>query len=380
MRGLWVLGATGSIGCSTLQLVKDHPDLIRVEALTAHANVDRLLEQVKAFQPPRAYVTGRRLEGSEKRAFEECGCKVWDEPAALEEALASPGDPGVVILGMCGAAGLPYGLKALAGGHRLAIANKEPLVIAGHLFMDGEGEVVPVDSEHSAIFQCLEGSRHGDVQRLILTSSGGPFHSRAGSFEGVSVDQALRHPTWSMGNKITIDSATMMNKGLEMIEARWLFDQPLDSIDVTVHRQSIVHSMVEFVDGSVMAQMGVADMQAPILHAITHPSRHPSRLPRLDFNAMASLTFEPLNPFLEQAIALVRRHGSCPVKSILLNAANEVYVHAFLEGRASFQGVYDHIEKVIETLSSGVDRPMALEEILAFDQEARRCSLTLLKA
>lgn len=352
MKKIALLGSTGSIGKSTLALLRDHPGLAKVKVLSAHQNIDELLQQIAEFHPDKAFLTGAKSKTHHFELAKTHGCELIDEVAELHTALEDS-ELNTVVLAMMGAAGLPYGLKALSQGKRLAIANKEPLVIAGHLFkahqLEHNAEIIPIDSEHSAIFQCLFGESKKDVERLILTSSGGPFHElKRDQFHNIHPNDALKHPTWVMGQKITVDSATMMNKGLEMLEAKWLFDQPLSKIDVTVHRQSIVHSMVEYCDGSILAQLGITDMQFPILYALTYPERYPSKLPRLDFKTSMSWTFDQVNPFLNQAIDLIRQIGEDPVSCILLNAANECYVESFLKGEVAFDGIYDHLKAVIE--------------------------------
>jgi 1-deoxy-D-xylulose-5-phosphate reductoisomerase len=382
MRNIALLGATGSIGESTLNLLRQHPNWGRCQILSAHHNQVKLLALVKEFKPEYAILTGGKVSLDHIEECKKYDCQLLEGREALLELLDSQ-VLDTVLLAVSGAAGLEYGLKSLEGGARLAIANKEPLVIAGHLFKDmetrGKGCILPVDSEHSAIFQCLIGHEPKDVSKLILTSSGGPFHYREGSFEDVSVEEALQHPTWSMGSKITIDSATMMNKALEMVEAKWLFDVPLDQVSVTVHRQSIVHSMVEFVDGSMMAQMGVTDMQFPILYALSYPERWLSELPRLSFEERMNLTFEPVNPFLCQAIELIREYGDDPASMVLLNAANEVYVEAFLKRQVPFHKVYEHIRQVISEGQSGLSSLQSLSEVLELDAEGRKISSSIIK-
>jgi 1-deoxy-D-xylulose-5-phosphate reductoisomerase len=381
MKTCAVLGATGSIGKSTLQLASDHPELLNLQVLSAHRDREGLLAAIEKHRPAKAWLTGAEWEEADRERAKKWECQLEDQPELLKEELSS-GVADVVIMGIAGAAGLEYGLSALESGARLAMANKEPLVIAGHCFHDAVekhgGEIIPVDSEHSAIFQCLLGSSDDHVEKIILTSSGGPFHNRTSDFASISVNEALQHPTWSMGSKITIDSATMMNKALEMIEARWLFGLPLEKIEVSIHRQSIVHSMVEFIDGSVMAQMGVTDMQYPILYSITHPNRCKSSLPRLRFDEVINLSFEPVNPFLQQAIDLARAYGEDPVRTIYLNGANEVYVQAFLDGKIGFEGIYGHLEEVIKEAGVHPSIPETVSAVLGHDEHARSISHQIL--
>lgn len=374
--GIAILGSTGSIGKSALMLLDEHPELGQIELITAHNNLPLLMDQIVRYKPRFAVITGMMPDEGDLLEARDIGCDLRYGTDDLLEFLADE-RIATVLLAISGAAGLRFGLEALERGKRLAIANKEPLVIAGQLFHDaaeaGGGEILPVDSEHSAIFQCLEGCSSPDnVNKIILTSSGGPFHAYSDSqFDSITPEDALNHPTWDMGRKITIDSATMMNKALEVLEARWLFSLPLEQISVSVHRQSVVHSMVEFVDGSVLAQLGVTDMRAPILHALTYPRRIDSKLPKLDFNSGLNLSFEPVNPFLNQAIQIARSCEDDPVKPILFNAANEVWVEAFLEKKTPFTGVYDMIRRVMkEGMEAGftVDK---LDSVLEIDHWAR---------
>ena len=379
MDGLAILGATGSIGASALRLLSRHPHFIRVNLLSAHRRVEELLRSIEVFRPRQAFLTGAKVGPEQQERARRAGCELSDDAAALKEALGN-GAVDCVLLAVSGAAGLEYGLHALRSGKRLAIANKEPLVIAGHFFKEaaraGRGEILPVDSEHSAIFQCLHGQRRECISRIILTTSGGPFHGLSrDEIKNVGAEQALKHPTWKMGEKITVDSATMMNKALEVIEARWLFDVPLERIEVSVHRQSIVHSMVEFDDGSVMAQLGVTDMQYPILYALSHPERWKAELPRLDFQNGMNLTFEALSPVLGQAIEFARRYGADPIAPIIMNAVNEVFVSEFLQGRTAFLEIYRLIPLVVEEgLKQGFTAGN-LEEVLHVDRWARARAL-----
>lgn len=382
LPSLALLGATGSIGKSTLELLRCHKNVASPQLLTAHHQIDQLIKLVQEWHPKWVCVTGDELSSLQAQLIENEGCTLLHGSKSLLELIEAEAFDSTV-LAVSGAAGLEYGLATLRKGGRLAIANKEPLVIAGELFKDIEkrhgGEIIPVDSEHSAILQCLQEHHSSDVERIILTSSGGPFHHRQDDFTKVHRDEALKHPTWNMGQKITIDSATMMNKALEMIEAKWLFDIPLDRIEVTVHRQSIVHSMVEFVDGSILSQMGITDMQFPIWYALSYPKRWPSALPRLSFAEKMQLSFEPVNPFLQQAIDLARDVGDHPLATICCNAANEIYVHAFLNEKVNFCEVYSHIRKVIDVGLAEMTSPSDLSDVLACDREARKISRHLLK-
>ncbi len=373
---LAILGVTGSIGKSALSLLSSHPGLAEVVLLSAHTNAEALLEQIELFKPSLACLTGRLPTRPEILRAEAVGCKLEGLPEGLHEQLEKA-ELDCVLLAMTGAAGLSFGLQALKLGLRLAIANKEPLVIAGHLFhqaaKEGGGEILPVDSEHSAIFQCLQSRPTGEIEKIILTSSGGPFHEWSREqMASASVADALKHPTWSMGRKITIDSASMLNKALEVLEARWLFHIPMQKVQVVVHRQSVVHSMVEFVDGSVIAQLGETDMRHPILYAFSHPHRYPSNLGRLDFSSRLDLSFEQLNPVLARAIDLARSCGERADRPIILNAANEIYVERFLEAKLPFLQIHDFIEKLMDEGTEWNAPTATLEDVLTLDRLVRK--------
>jgi 1-deoxy-D-xylulose-5-phosphate reductoisomerase len=335
MKGIAILGSTGSIGQSALAVVDAHPTRLRVVGLAAGGNATRLAEQVERYRPSRAALAT------------EVG------PQGLIDVATHP-DADVVLFASSGTAALDAVLAAIDAGKTIALANKEILVMAGAVVMSAAKArgvaVLPVDSEHNAIHQCLHERPPSDVRRLILTASGGPFRRLgANELDSVTAEDALRHPTWVMGQKITIDSATLMNKGLEVIEARWLFDVDADRIDVIVHPQSIVHSMVEFVDGSVIAQLGVTDMRLPIQYAFSYPERWSAPLPPLDLARAGRLEFEPPDtsrfPCLALAFRALRGPDGLP---IVLNAANEVAVAAFLEGRLSFTGISTTIAQVMD--------------------------------
>jgi 1-deoxy-D-xylulose-5-phosphate reductoisomerase len=366
--GVAVLGSTGSIGCSTLTVLDRHRDRFRVVALTAHSNAELLQEQALRWKP--AYVgLVNGVKGDEGRG---------KGTACLVEAATRP-DVGIVVNGIVGAAGLEATLAALRAGKRVALANKETLVMAGelvtHAARTGGGEIVPVDSEHSAVLQCLAGRESRDVSRLILTASGGPFRSwEPARIPQATVDQALQHPTWKMGPKITIDSATLVNKALEVIEAHFLFDLGYPQVEVVVHPQSVVHAFVEFVDGSVLAQLGFPSMELPILYALTHPERVPDHGPRR-FDALAAgggtLTFEPISAARFPAYALGRAAGAAGgTAPAAFNAANEVAVQLFLDGRIPFGRIPEIIGRVLEDHTGGDAR--SLDAVLAADADARR--------
>lgn len=346
-----VLGSTGSIGQNTLSVVREHRDRFEVIGLAAGSNVQEILRQIREFSPrivsmasPEAADLVRREAGPEVRV-------VVGEEGVVE--VASHPEVSTVVSAMVGSRGLRPTLAAIRAGKTIALANKETLVMAGAIVMREAKKagvsILPVDSEHSAIFQCLNGERVADVCRIILTASGGAFRDLPREALGsVTREQALTHPNWSMGAKVTIDSATMMNKGLEVIEAHWLFDMPYDRIDVVIHPESIIHSMVEFQDGSVMAQLGVPDMRVPIQYALSHPERLPLNIRPLDLITIGALHFRPADfaryPCLKMAYEAGRAGGTMPA---VLNAANEVAVERFLAGEIPFLAIEEVIERVL---------------------------------
>ncbi len=376
MKNIAILGSTGSIGRSALQVVEQFPDRLQVVALAAGRNIDLLAEQIHRFRPRLAAVldlqlakdlTSRLQPGIEVEVV--AGSQGYQQVASCAEAE-------MILSSMVGAAGLIPTLSAIRAGKDVALANKETLVMAGALVMGevsrSQVELLPVDSEHNAIFQAMEGHRREDLKRILLTASGGPFlNMPKEQLESVTPAQALAHPNWVMGPKITIDSATLMNKGLEVIEAKWLFDVPVEKIDVHIHPQSIVHSMVEYVDGSVIAQMGIPDMRIPIAYALAYPERLELDLPRLDFFTVQTLTFqEPdLNrfPCLKLAFAACKEGGTMPA---VLNAANEVAVQAFLDNRIPFSGIPRLVNQAMD--EHALDPAAELEAILKADAWARR--------
>jgi 1-deoxy-D-xylulose-5-phosphate reductoisomerase len=375
--GVAVLGSTGSIGCSTLQVLARQRERFHVVALTAHSNGELLARQAREWQP--AYVglvNGARegAGGGREAGIGQGGTGV----GCLVEAATHP-DARMVVNGIVGAAGLEATLAALRAGKRVALANKETLVMAGELVTraarEGGGEIVPVDSEHSAVLQCLTGRRPGELARLILTASGGPFRTWTPSrLANATVEEALRHPTWKMGKKITVDSATLVNKALEVIEAHFFFGVGYDQVEVVVHPQSIVHAFCEFVDGSVLAQVGFPTMELPILYALTHPERVPDAgARRFDPVAAGSLTFEAVSPELFPAYALgrdaARAGGTAPA---VFNAANEVAVQLFLEGSIRFGQVAEIIDRVLGGTASQAGDAGTLAGVLAADAAARR--------
>jgi 1-deoxy-D-xylulose-5-phosphate reductoisomerase len=369
-----VLGATGSIGASTLDVMARHPERYRVFALTAHAAGDALLELCRRHRPYYAVLSGSAENPFLRQQFRDAGVELLFGAAALED-VARDRECQAVMAAIVGAAGLAATLAAARAGKRVLLANKEALVLAGPLFMraaqEAGAELLPIDSEHNAVFQCLSGNPRGAVKRIVLTASGGPFRAvPVDKLGGVTPDQACAHPNWVMGRKISVDSATMMNKGLEVIEARWLFDVEPERIEVVIHPQSIVHSMVEYVDGSVIAQMSNPDMRVPIAHALAYPERIASGARPLDLTAMKDLSFERPDgqrfPCLQLAYAALRAGGTAPA---VLNAANEIAVEAFLEGRLPFTAIPRVIE---ETLDSVRTAPASdLSAVLEADAEAR---------
>ena len=368
-----ILGSTGSIGVSALKVANDLSERIEIVGLGACQSADKLLSQLNQ--------TGARAAClSDEDAAESISADVPSgvDMFAGEEGLvelATLEEADIVLIAIVGVAGLKPALAALEAGKDLAVASKEILVMAGQAVMETAArtgsKVLPVDSEHNAIFQCLEGKETDSVSRLILTASGGPFREyEKKDLENVSVDKALNHPTWDMGPKITVDSATLFNKGLEMIEARWLFDIEMDRVDVIVHPQSIVHSMVEFIDGSILAQLSVTDMCFPIQYALTWPERVPNSLPPLDFADLGKLDFEKPRtedfPALNLARAAGNAGGTLPA---VMNAANEIAVAQFLKGQLSFSGIWEHVESVM-TNHKVIENP-AIDELIEADQWAR---------
>ena len=368
-----ILGSTGSIGRSSLDVIEAHPDRFRVTYLTAHRNIEVLSEQVRRFKPRAVVVTDVAL-AEQLREWVNGTTEVLCGSQALLDIVARP-DVDIVISALVGFAGLHPTLRAIEAGKDIALANKETLVVGGELVMSKVRQhnvrLLPVDSEHSAILQCLQGEDIHSVSRLILTASGGPFlHTPREEMDAITPARALKHPTWTMGSKITIDSATLMNKGLELIEAHWLFGLPAERIEVIVHPQSIIHSMVEFVDGSVKAQLGIPDMKLPIQYALTYPERPPSTFQRVDFASLALLTFQ--NPDMERfpclslAFRAMREGGTTPA---VLNAANETAVQLFLEGRIGFTAIPALIAHAMDMLpSTGM---LTLESIDRADRDAR---------
>lgn len=370
-----LLGSTGSIGRNTLEVVGTLTPAFEVVAMTAHSNVDLFCEQVRAVKPKYAAMTDPTAAQECRLRLTGTGIEVLSGPKSLTD-IASLDEVDVVLCAVVGAAGLPATLAAAKAGKTLAIANKEPLVIAGELLTETARQsgatILPVDSEHSAVFQAMQAGSPAEVGKIILTASGGPFRcATPQQMRDATVEQALNHPTWSMGPKITVDSASMMNKALEVIEAVWLFALSVDQVDVLIHPESVIHSMVEFVDGSVIAQLGTPDMKLPIQYALTYPRRVAGIADRLRLDRLGKLTFEPpdLNKFRALALGfeVARSRGSAPV---VFNAANEAAVEAFLAGRIAFGSIVELIEHCLDTHTSRAH--LSLDELLAIDAWSRR--------
>ena len=377
-----ILGSTGSIGTQTLDVINRHSELFEVYALTAHSNIDLLVEQAKIYRPEVVAIADERHYKTLREALDGLPVKVFvGADSICQIAAMSPID--TVVTAMVGYSGLLPTVRAIEAGKKIALANKETLVVAGELVTDlalrNRVDIVPIDSEHSAIFQCLVGENENSVEKLILTASGGAFRDTPkDDLRLATAADALRHPTWKMGAKITIDSATMMNKGFEVIEARWLFDIPIDKIEVIIHPQSIVHSMVQFCDGSIKAQLGQPDMRHPIQYALTFPDRLDAQVERANLADIHQLTFE--RPDYEKfrnlglAYDALRRGGNIPC---ILNAANEVAVDAFLKGKIGFFAMSDIIEQTISE-TAFISSP-TLDDYIATDREARARSSEKIK-
>ena len=376
-KHLAILGSTGSIGTSTLDVVDAHPDRFEVVALAAGDNVQLLAEQVKRYRP--RLVSTRTAEGAAKLAqlLPDGGVEIAHGDDGIGRVAEHP-DAEMVVAAVVGAAGLAPTWRAIQAGKDIALANKETLVMAGPLVLRAVKEkgvrLLPVDSEHSAIMQSLVGHRHEEVRRIVLTASGGPFRTwPRPRIAAATADDALAHPTWNMGRKITIDSATLMNKGLEIIEACFLFDVPPEKIDVVVHTESVIHSMVEFHDGQVVAQLGVPDMKGPIAYALTYPERLPDIMPRLDLASVGTLRFFEVErekfPCLDLAFTAL---GQSELAPAILNAANEVAVHAFLDGRIGFYDISQTIAEVLTIEAGGAAH--SLDDVLEADRRARHAA------
>jgi len=371
-----ILGSTGSIGTQALDIVANHKDLFEIKLLTANNNVELLASQAVEFNAEKVVICNDALYPKLTFLLESSGTKVFAGAAAISEILSAADDIDMVLTAMVGFSGLEPTIAAIKNGLNIALANKETLVAGGPLITSllkehPDVSVFPVDSEHSAIFQCLKGEDSAPA-KILLTASGGPFlWTSKADLLNVTRDDALNHPKWNMGAKVTIDSASMMNKGFEMIEARWLFDVEPDNIEIVIHPQSIIHSMVEFSDGSIIAQMGVPDMRLPIQYAFTHPERIPSPVKHVNLAALGGFTFLKPDrekfPCIDIAYDAIRRGGNVPC---VMNAANEVAVKSFLEGRLPFVKIPELIRNTIDKVSY-VQSPV-LEDIFSSDKEGRR--------
>lgn len=382
MKQIAILGSTGSIGTQTLDVVRQHPDAFSVYALSAHRSIDLLIKQALEFNPAVVCIADETCYRPLCEALSDLPIRVLAGEKALAEMVTMPAID-VVVAAMVGYAGLRPTIEAIKAKKTIALANKETLVVAGEIIerlaKRYKVDILPVDSEHSAIFQSLVGEDMGSLEKLLLTASGGPFRNfTLEQMQHVTAAEALRHPNWEMGAKITIDSASMMNKGFEVIEARWLFDIPVDKIQVLVHPQSVVHSAVQFVDGSVKAQLGTPDMRMPIQYALTYPERWMSDVPRLDLFATQSLTFEEPDlkrfPNLALAYEAMNKGGNMPC---VLNAANEVVNLAFREGKCGFLQMSDVIAQTMEK-TMFITEP-TYDDYVQTDKEARKIAKELLK-
>ncbi|MBR5478462.1 MAG: 1-deoxy-D-xylulose-5-phosphate reductoisomerase [Bacteroidaceae bacterium] len=373
-RCIAILGSTGSIGTQTLQVVEEHPDKFEVYAITANTRVDELIEQARKFMPEAVVIADESKYPKLKEALADLPIKVYGGYESICQIVESkPID--IVVTAMVGFSGLRPTINAIKAGKAIALANKETMVVAGEMInelaMKHQTPILPVDSEHSAIFQCLAGEMHNKVEKLILTASGGPFRTfTKEQLEHVTREQALKHPNWSMGAKITIDSASMMNKGFEVMEAKWLFGVGAEDIEVVIHPQSVIHSMVQFGDGAIKAQLGTPDMRLPIMYALTYPVRLPSSFERIDWNTLKELTFEKpdldLFPNLRHAYTALAEGGNIPC---VVNAANEICVAAFLEERIKFTDMPKLIERAMEK-ATYILKP-TLDDYLETDREIR---------
>lgn len=374
-RQIAILGSTGSIGTQTLQVVEEHPECFEVYAITANTRVDDLIAQARKFMPEAVVIADDSKYPRLKEALADLPIKVYGGYEAVCQ-IVEEGPIDIVVTAMVGFSGLRPTINAIKAGKAIALANKETMVVAGEMInalaMEYKTPILPVDSEHSAIFQCLAGEMHNKVEKLILTASGGPFRTfTKEQLEHVTKEQALKHPNWSMGAKITIDSASMMNKGFEVMEAKWLFGVGAEEIEVVVHPQSVIHSMVQFEDGAVKAQLGTPDMRLPIMYALTYPSRLSSSFGRIDWSTLGELTFEKpdfeLFPNLRHAYEALAKGGNIPC---VVNAANEICVAAFLNDRIRFTDMPRLIERAMDE-AAYILKP-TLEDYLETDKEIRR--------
>jgi 1-deoxy-D-xylulose-5-phosphate reductoisomerase len=382
IKRIAIFGSTGSIGTQALEVIASNPDKFSAEVLTAHHNDELLVQQALKFNPNVVVIGDEKKYAKVKEALAGTDVKVFTGEKALEE-VAAMDCYDLMLAAIVGYAGLRPTLRAIDNGKAIALANKETLVVAGDIIMrkavENRVPIIPVDSEHSAIFQCLVGETRNRIEKIILTASGGPFLGRKPNYlVNVKREHALQHPNWTMGAKITIDSATLMNKGLEMIEAKWLFNLKPDQVQVVIHPQSIIHSMVQFEDGSIKAQMGLPDMKLPIQYALGFPKRIKNDLPRYDFKKVNNLSFEEpdVKTFRNLALAqeALKKAGNLPC---IMNAANEIAVYAFLRNRINFLDMTDAIEKTMQHIPF-IEKP-SLEEYFESDGEARNFAADLIK-
>jgi len=382
-RHISILGSTGSIGTQALEVIRDQSQHFAVSVLTAGKNADLLIQQAREFLPDTVVISEESLYPQLKDALFDLPIKVFAGQEALTQ-VAGMEEADVVLTALVGYAGLEPTLAAIAAGKPIALANKETLVVGGQLVTSAAKEkgvnIYPVDSEHSAIFQCLVGEFHNPIEKIILTASGGPFRGKKKSdLASVTRAQALKHPNWTMGAKITIDSSTLMNKGLEVIEAKWLFGLEANQIEVIVHPQSIIHSLVQFQDGSLKAQMGLPDMKLPIQYALGYPARMKNNFPRFNFLDYPNLSFEAPDteafPCLQLAFEALHKGGNAPC---VLNAANEIAVAAFLEDKVSYLGIPDLLETALAHIPY-ISHP-GIQDLILTDQETRKHTLSLIHA
>lgn len=382
VKSVAILGSTGSIGVQALEVVDENPDNFKIEVLTAGNNVELLIKQAKKYKPNVAIIENDSHYKRLSEALANDDIQIYAGKEAIEQVVEM-GSIDIVLIAIVGFAALAPTLRAIDAEKTIAIANKETFVVAGEIVTKKAREkgvnIYPVDSEHSAIFQCLAGEFHNPIEKIILTASGGPFRGKARDFlSTVKPQQALKHPNWDMGAKVTIDSASLMNKGLEVIEAYWLFGVPTEKIEVVVHPQSIIHSMVQFADGSIKAQMGLPDMKLPIQYALAYPKRIQNSFPRLDFSIMSEFTFEQadMQNFRNLALAFeaLKKGGNMPG---ILNAANEIAVDAFLKERISFLSMSEYIERCMTDLPF-IQHP-DYNQLIETDMEARKYFKHLIK-
>ena len=383
MKNIAILGSTGSIGQQALEVIENNPEQFSVEVLTAYNNFGLLITQAKKFHPNVVVIGNEDKYEIVRDSLANEGIKVYTGTAALNQVVEM-GSIDLVLTAMVGFSGLIPTLNAIKAGKHIALANKETLVVAGEMVqrmaLENKVDILPVDSEHSAIFQCLAGEYMNPVEKIILTCSGGPFHGMDENLiETITPEQALKHPSWEMGYKITIDSATLMNKGFEVIEAKWLFGLKPEQIEVVIHRQSIIHSMVQFCDGSIKAQLGLPDMRLPIQYAFSFPERICNSYPRLNFTDFPSLTFTAPEPKIFRNLALayeaLQKGGNL---ACILNAANEIAVEAFLKKRISFPNIWQLNERLMQE-STFIPQP-TLDDYLETDREARAHALEIVGA